>query len=77
MDENKTTLLAKIVKAFLYTLLMVIVSMQGIFTLVNLVFTNMSKLETNTEIYNVEHREDIVLAKVVNQFIPYLKYIEV
>ena len=41
-------------------------------------FTNWSatKLKTNTEIYKVEHREDLVLAKVGNEFIPYLKHIE-
>lgn len=41
-------------------------------------FTNWSatKLETNTEIFSVKHRDDIVLAKVENRFIPYLKYVE-
>lgn len=48
MNDNKNTLLTKIVKSLLYTLFMVLVSMQGIYLLVNLVFTNMSVEQSNT-----------------------------
>ncbi|MBU3179176.1 hypothetical protein KPL47_23060 [Clostridium estertheticum] len=48
MDGNKNTFLLKILKSLLYTLLMVIVSMQGIFWLVSLAFTNMSVEQGNT-----------------------------
>jgi len=48
MNDNKNTLLIKIVKSLLYTLFMVLVSMQGIYLLVNLVFTNMSVEQSNT-----------------------------
>lgn len=48
MNDNKNTLLTKIVKSLLYTLFMVLVSMRGIYLLVNLVFTNMSVEQSNT-----------------------------
>ena len=48
MDENRNTFLLKILKSFLYTFLMVIVSMQGIFWLVSLAFNNMSVEQGNT-----------------------------
>ena len=35
-----------------------------------------TKLDVNTEIYQVAQRSDILLAKIGNELIPYLKYIE-
>lgn len=35
-----------------------------------------TKLDVNTEIYQVAQRNDILLAKVGAEFVPYLKYIE-
>ncbi len=48
MNDNENTLLTKVVKSVLYTLFMVLVSMRGIYLLVNLVFTNMSVEQSST-----------------------------
>lgn len=37
---------------------------------------NSTKLKTNSEIYELEGRKDIILAKINNEYIPYLKYVE-
>lgn len=37
---------------------------------------NATRLEVNTEIYELEGREDIVLVKIQDKYIPYLKYVE-
>lgn len=48
MTENKHGLLVKVVKSLIYTFAMIIVSMWGIYSLVNLAFTNMSVQQSNT-----------------------------
>jgi PBP1b-binding outer membrane lipoprotein LpoB len=37
---------------------------------------NATKLNTNTIVYEVEGRSDIVLAKVDGKYVPYLKFVE-
>lgn len=37
---------------------------------------NATRLEVNTEIYESEGREDIVLVKIQDKYIPYLKLVE-
>jgi len=37
---------------------------------------NATRLEVNTEIYELEGREDIVLVKIQDKYIPYLQYVE-
>ena len=48
MEQNNSSLLIRVVKALLYTFAMVILSMWGIYSLVNLAFTNMSVEKSNT-----------------------------
>jgi hypothetical protein len=37
---------------------------------------NATRLEVNTEIHELEGREDIVLVKIQDKYIPYLQYVE-
>lgn len=48
MDENKHTFLTKIIMSLIYTFAMIIISMGGIFSVVNLAFGNMSVEQSNT-----------------------------
>jgi len=48
VEEDKNTLTSKIVKSILYTAFMVFICMKGIFSLVSLIFTNMSVEQGNT-----------------------------
>lgn len=37
---------------------------------------NATTLSVNTEIYELDGRKDIVLAKINGEYIPYIKYVE-
>jgi hypothetical protein len=48
LEKNERIFLIKVLKSLVYTFAMVIVSMIGIYGLVNLGFTNMSAEQSNT-----------------------------